>query len=584
MENSRKIKTVNSALWAAYGDILGFPTELVDTRGVKRRIGEAKILYPLEWKRLIGGRIGGTWVKLAAGCYSDDTQLRLATSRAIRADGYFDVESFAKVELPVWLSYCLGAGRGSKVGALALSQRNTTWFSNFFDQRDVIYTSGGGNGAAMRVQPHVWAARNLANPDTYLPQVIQNAICTHGHPRGIAGAVIHAECLAIILKDSILPSPATWAKLGDSITLATGYIEDNPDLSAFWLPTWHARTGIPFAEEMQKVRFEWEKDVAICLPFLKQDRNHAYENIVRQLGGVTPEQRGSGLKCALFALAAAWLFKENNTEEAIITIANLLSSDTDTIATMAGALLGALLPNTAPPGPIQNDKYISNEAIRMYEISQNKYSESFRYPDLMTWQPPRSQLDTVGFIGDSITVAGLGSATIASEEFISSRSDASWQWLELSFGQTILCKRRSELMPHSYNTIPMGAVQPTIVHNNKVLPELPEKTSPKKKIGQSADLFDEKTAMITQRDEIASGNASNNKQSEYVKEPLQTDNLSSFGLDSITDAAIKSGFDPQYIGNQLLKLAGYPDGIEKAIAYAAVIIKAKQARLKRDLK
>jgi ADP-ribosylglycohydrolase len=100
MENLRQLQTVNSALWAAYGDILGFPTELVDTEGVKRRIGTTKITEPRPWKRLVGGR-AGAWVQLAAGTYSDDTQLRLATSRAIRADGYFDVEAFAKVELPV---------------------------------------------------------------------------------------------------------------------------------------------------------------------------------------------------------------------------------------------------------------------------------------------------------------------------------------------------------------------------------------------------------------------------------------------------------------------------------------------------
>ena len=93
---------------------------------------------------------------LPAGCYSDDTQLRLATGRAIRPDS-FDVEAFAKVELPVWLGYALGAGKSTSAAALNLSKPRTSWFANTFKG----WTESGGNGAAMRIQPHVWAARSL---------------------------------------------------------------------------------------------------------------------------------------------------------------------------------------------------------------------------------------------------------------------------------------------------------------------------------------------------------------------------------------------------------------------------------------
>ena len=227
MESSRRERTVSSALWAAYGDILGFPTELVDMAGVQRRLGEKTIQLPKAWKRLVGGR-SGTWIELAAGSYSDDTQLRLSTSRSIRADGYFDVEAFAKVELPVWLSYALGAGRGSKVGASSLSQRSANWFTNFFDQRDVVYTAGGGNGAAMRIQPHVWAAHDLGNPASYLPDVIQNSICTHGHPRGIAGSVIHAVALAHILKHGEIPPPSDWKMFGSFTRIVITPPSTNP--------------------------------------------------------------------------------------------------------------------------------------------------------------------------------------------------------------------------------------------------------------------------------------------------------------------------------------------------------------------
>ena len=99
----------DSAMWAAYGDALGFITEGTDARGVNRRLA-GKTLGPVTWRRKLGYK--GPEVELPAGAYSDDTQLRLATSRAI-SDGQFDVESFALCELPLWPAYALGGGRGS---------------------------------------------------------------------------------------------------------------------------------------------------------------------------------------------------------------------------------------------------------------------------------------------------------------------------------------------------------------------------------------------------------------------------------------------------------------------------------------
>src|SRR6266571_942461 len=143
MEEVRLKIVQHSALWAAYGDALGFITELVDNAGLKRRIKASYVTSAVAWRRLVGGRFGAE-IDLPAGCYSDDTQLRLATSRAIRGDGTFDVEAFVKVELPVWLSYALGAGRGTKLAAASLKSPDVAWFSNFFDKSKVRYVDCGG--------------------------------------------------------------------------------------------------------------------------------------------------------------------------------------------------------------------------------------------------------------------------------------------------------------------------------------------------------------------------------------------------------------------------------------------------------
>ncbi len=96
-------KLQRSALWAAYGDALRWISELTDERGLKGRTSGKLLERPLKWTRRIGGPMGVT-ASLPTGCYSDDSQLRLATSRATHSDG-FNVDAFAKVELPTWLSY-----------------------------------------------------------------------------------------------------------------------------------------------------------------------------------------------------------------------------------------------------------------------------------------------------------------------------------------------------------------------------------------------------------------------------------------------------------------------------------------------
>src|ERR1700733_5725153 len=176
----------NSMLWAAYGDALGFITELANTENIRKRVGSNTVSKTVAWKHKIGG-MWGAEIELPAGCYSDDTQLRLSTCRAIGGDGKLDIEAFAKVELPVWLAYSLGAGRGSKAAAANIIRSDVNWFSNFFDKETANYFMSGGNGAAMRIQPHVYAASDRSKFDVILKDVIRNTITTHGHARGILG-------------------------------------------------------------------------------------------------------------------------------------------------------------------------------------------------------------------------------------------------------------------------------------------------------------------------------------------------------------------------------------------------------------
>jgi ADP-ribosylglycohydrolase len=547
---NRRARTVSSALWAAYGDAIGFTTELADASMVKRRTGKAgPVENTVPWQRLIGGRFGAL-VDLPAGTYSDDTQLRLATSRSIRHDGFFDVESFAKIELPVWLAYSLGGGVGSKAAATSLCSSATTWYSNFFRTPKATYVDGGGNGAAMRVQPHVWAATNLRDPYSYLGDVVRNSVSTHGHVRGISGAMIHAEALAYVLREGRLPTPDQWGDFGSIVRLLPDIVQRDSDLRTFWLPTWQRESGQSIQDASYTVADEWIQSCSVA-GSLSLETREDYIAVVERLSGLRPEERGSGLKASLFSLCASWAMRNHGPHETLDVVANLLNSDTDTIATMAGALIGALPDQALPNGVVQDFNYIQDEALRLFDVSQNQSRNSFTYPDLLYWQPPKLPLDVLGLEGDLLALHGLGRVEAFGEPYATRQGDTSYEWFKLPFGQTVLCKRRSALRP----------IQPTALPpQGKFAAE--ERASHKHGM-KNHELF------TSTPDEVLPNEI-----------PAEKKNQS---LDSVTDEAIiRSEFNPIVIGRQLLRYAESENGLELAVAYAAIVVKARQARLKRN--
>lgn len=457
---TRRERVIASALWAAWGDALGFMTELApNEQVVKSRTGSSVVKTTTEWRRQFGTH-PGVRVHLPAGCYSDDTQLRLATSRAIRSDGRFDVEAFAAVELPVFLNYSLGAGRGTKAAALNLVKSRSSWCTNFFQSGGSKYTDGGGNGAAMRIQPHVWAASNPADPHTWIPDVVRNVITTHGHVRALSGALFHAAMLGKALDQGALPDPRKWTDLKETLELAYDFVLNDSELSTLWLPAWEREGGSTFRAAIDSAK----AFVANLLHVLKDNRlrsDRDWQECVQGLGGLSSKTRGAGDITAVLAGALAWASREDP-ERGIVVAANTLGSDTDTIATMAGALMGATHGITRPPGPLQDEAFIGREANRLVDLASGR-KRSFRYPDLLTWSAPRAAIDMVGLIGDRVALIGLGFLDLEEEYVLEDgRTPTIWRWGELTFHQHVLVRHRPELRRLDERLLP-GAPLPPLV-------------------------------------------------------------------------------------------------------------------------
>jgi ADP-ribosylglycohydrolase len=530
---SSQQQVVHSALWAAYGDVVGFITELTDANGLRKRTGTVTITGPVPWTRRVGGRFGVP-IKLPAGTYSDDTQLRLATSRAIRASGEFDVDAFSKIELPVWRAYALGGGRGTTAAAAELAKKNVTWLSNFFDGHS-DYTQGGGNGAAMRIQPHVWASRRQNDSLSYLPDVVRNSLCTHGHPHGILGAVFHAASLAQTLNFAEVPGPDDWIQALHQMRDAVQFMSEDEEIGLLWVPQWERTTGQAMRAGFQKVIDETEEAVEKLASMFAGRSQPRYSAVVQALQGFDPKHRGTGTTTAVLASALAWLAKDDP-EKGVLAAANLLGTDTDTIGTMAGAILGAACP-APPPGEIKDKHYIQSEAERLWAISTGSAGGSFSYPDLLKWTPPANQGDAVGEFKGRLTLAGLGFVTRSGSSYEQSgKGAATWQWLQLEFGQTVLAKRKERPVNLPPSSVPI--VQ-------------------RRSDGRQEDLFGKPEILAPGR-----------KRTTEVREPLSTADMP---IDELMVQITTSEFDPLLIGKVLLNLALQPNGIDRAVAAAALI-------------
>lgn len=541
---------VESALWAAAGDALGWITELSHgPAGVKNRTGSTEVKQPVAWQRLIAGR-NGPKVALPAGTYSDDTQLRLAVSRSIRGNGVFDVETFAKIELPVWPTYALGAGLGTKAAALNLSRRGVNWFSNFYVKGAQSYIQSGGNGAAMRIQPHVWSSKG--DDQEMLLNVFRDAITTHGHPHGFCGAIFHALVLKETLQEGSIPGPSSWKEIAQQFLELPKIIREDSQLVDFWLASWERETKNTLEEAMSRFCGEALHDISRVSEAINDNPVAAYKSAISSIGCLTDRFRGSGFKTALAASVLSYLYRSEPIEEALVLSANVLESDTDTIATMAGALLGAIA-GRSPIWNIQDSDYIISDATRLANIAIGNPQSSFSYPDIGRWNPPVNQGASIRVYEDRLAIAGLGALETYGDEY--SFGDHVWQWSTLPFGQTILAKRKA------------------FINDVVGIDQLPKPSTPSN-MPPSRSAPDSQFNVQQPELNFELGNTQS-AQEKPCEDVFLND------LDAESDIIISSNFDSHTIGKIFKIRIDATSSIESAMTLLAIVAKARIARNKR---
>ncbi|PSL57003.1 ADP-ribosylglycohydrolase [Saccharothrix carnea] len=323
-------------LGAAVGDALGWPQEFRGglVGGQKERDRATPRSEFRGWVRNAGHYSRRYRDPVRAGEYSDDTQLLLATARCCLAgDRWW--ERLTEVELPSWPLYQRGGGGAVLRAAASWSEDRPPWHSDSARTRSAEerYRNAGANGVAMRIAPHVlWAD----GPEDLVRRVVRDGITTHGHPRALVGALVYA----FVLRHAA--SSVELHGFGDSVGAATAGLIDVEQVLPMLPSGWGTAQQLDrFASTWMDTNNEAEQLLDNIAHSLSRGAMSNPNSTLEQLGCTDPKVNGSGTISAVAAVYLASRFAARP-QGGLVSAAFLRKGDTDTLASLTAAILGAL--------------------------------------------------------------------------------------------------------------------------------------------------------------------------------------------------------------------------------------------------
>jgi ADP-ribosylglycohydrolase len=324
-------KCAGAFVASAIGDALGWPNEFRASNVANKKTKPTGGF--VEWQRRSGGHYWSHTVKIITGEYSDDTQMNLAVARSILS-GKSWVTHLSMVELPFWLGYERGGGGALKRAAELWKKKVAPWRANSPGLNR--YFDAGGNGAAMRVLPHVIAGLHGEFAEL-AREVAHDAILTHGHPRAILGALCYAYALMYFFKKNDI---LTFGELANAVIAA------KEDWSRFpatddkeWL---RAAEGRNYSALWSKTTDDMIAQLKLVSAALQKGALDLENETLATLGCFNKSVNGAGDVAAVTSIYLASKYA-NNPVLGVKSAAYAIGADTDTIASMVGGLLGALM-------------------------------------------------------------------------------------------------------------------------------------------------------------------------------------------------------------------------------------------------
>ena len=331
-------KAQGSFYAAALGDALGWPNEKPSRRIDRKTSFDNEPASLHDWSRRAGDRFHPYEEVIRAGEYSDDTQLLLCTARSLTF-GKEWWQQLTQRELPTWTLYERGGGRATKQAISCWLRGKPPWSDQSKASRE--YFSAGGNGVAMRIMPHCVAHSSENDFDAVKREIIENGIATHGHPRSLVGALAYGYALWRAFRmDETLPyghlielllsEQQQWSPLDDSTTVLSS-----------WTSIADESFDGRFRELWDDTVLETRRLLERCQHAIKQGALSNHTEVLTSLGCFDQKINGAG---TISASAAVFLASQYAADpyHGIVAAASAHGADTDTIASMTGAILGAI--------------------------------------------------------------------------------------------------------------------------------------------------------------------------------------------------------------------------------------------------
>ena len=354
------VKAEGALLALAAGDALGWPQEMRwNVRG--NPANELAQVEFKEWTRRSGGRYQPYEEIIRPGEYSDDTQLALAIARSRTNHGSEWWKAFTRVELPLWTLYERGGGGATKRAANAWAGNLAPWKST---KKENVrrYFGAGGNGVAMRVLPHALFLSGEETATGLMHDVVLDGSATHGHPRALVGATVYAHAAWSLMRksgtlrfgellDKLIDEAPVWSEFPKRDRKKSSWFESADETTNGYEPLWN-RT----VREMHELLVTARRGVQAGA--LADDRT-----VLKDLG-CFGRARGAG---TISAAAAAYLAARHAAQpkQAVLRAAFEKGADTDTLAAMAGGLVGCTSGIEWLPQPwfrVQDAKYLRRMA------------------------------------------------------------------------------------------------------------------------------------------------------------------------------------------------------------------------------
>lgn len=325
MMPSARSRARGALLGLAIGDALGMPTQYLPRELIADRYGILDRFHPAPDDNVISRG-------MAAGKVTDDTDQAVILGRLLVAGkGRLDPARFAD-ELLAWENRMIAAGSTDLLGP---STRKALTLIADGTSTDQTGRTGATNGAAMRVAPVgiVFAHEPI---EGLIEAVVQSGHVTHNTTIGIAGAAAVAAAI--------------------SAGIAGACIEDALRLS-IEAARLGARRGFYYAGADVATRIAWAIDL-----IRGKTTDTALDLIYRLVGTGVATQETVPAAMAICTLAPddPWL---------VCRLAASLGGDCDTVAAIAGAIVGACHGAEAFPRHAVDDLHGANPGLGLEDLA-----------------------------------------------------------------------------------------------------------------------------------------------------------------------------------------------------------------------